>query len=265
MKYLFIIISLFASDVAAEQQSEREISVIGKATIAVMPTQFIFTVSISQRGSLASKAKVIVDQKSRLVTNMYLSMGIKKNAIESARLQLIPRYENRSQSADFEIHQRINNQNVNQINNRKGNEKIVVNNNDNPLNSAFKPPKVYFEVIREITITFNDFKQYDQLLDNVVKIGVSRIFPLQTVITNNESLYQEALINALKNAKQKATVIAEQIDAKLGRLSNFEESAYHSPRTYVMSNQNANNFSSQASKQSVSAQVSVTYAINKDN
>jgi len=47
MKYLFIIISLFSADIAAEQHSKRGISVIGKATIEIVPTQFVFTVSIS--------------------------------------------------------------------------------------------------------------------------------------------------------------------------------------------------------------------------
>jgi len=265
MKYLFIIISLFSADIAAEQHSKRGISVIGKATIEVVPTQFVFTVLISQRGTIASKAKAIVDQKSRLVTNMYLSMGIKKNAIESAQLQLIPRYESLTQLSDFEVHQRINNHNASNYKHSEGHSKIVVNNKDNSLNSSLKPPEIYFEVIREITITFNNFEKYDQLLDNVVKIGVSRISPLQGVFLNTDSLYQQVLIEALKKANQKAKAIAEQMGAKLGKLSHFEESSFHTPRAYVMSNKSSDSFNSQASKQSVSAQVSVTYAINEDN
>jgi len=192
-------------------------------------------------------------------------MGIKKNAIESAQLQLIPRYESLTQLSEFEVHQRINNHNASNLNNREGHSKIVVNNKGNSLNSSLKPSRMYFEVIREITITFNDFKKYDQLVDNVAKIGVSRISPLQGVILNSDSLYQQVLINALKSANQKAKAIALQIGAKLGKLSHFEESSFHTPRAYVMSNKSSERFNSQASKQSVSARVSVTYAINEDN
>jgi uncharacterized protein YggE len=260
MKYLFIfIISIFSSFITAEPLSKKGIEVIGKASVKAEPDQFVFTVSINQRGPIASKAKALVDHKSHLVTDMYLSMGIAKNMIESARLQLTPRYEKRSHAPELEVHQRLSSQGES-----KGKLKAVIKSNQLAEKSLYEQEKIYFEVSRNITVTFNDFTLYDQLLDNVVKIGVSRISPLQTSITNNEALYQQALIKALQNASHKAKAIAKQINVNLGELSSFKESSYHTPSAYVMAGRSSDGFSSQVARKDVSAQVSVTFAIKDD-
>lgn len=262
MKYLLvIIISLFTSSITAEPYAEKGIEVIGKASVKAEPDQFVFTVSINQRGAIANKAKARVDQKSRLVTNMYISMGIAKNAIESARLQLTPRYGKWTNIPEFEVHQRLKNQGKN-----KGisHAKVVINSDQLANNAITQDENVYFEVSRTIKVTFTDFTLYDQLLDNVVKIGVSRISTLQTSITNNEALYQKALIKALKNANNKAEAIAKQINVKLGELTSFKESSYHTPNIYMMASRNSDDFSSQAGQKDVSAQVSVTFSIKED-
>ena len=113
-------------------------------------------------------------------------------------------------------------------------------------------------------VTFTDFTLYDQLLDNVVKIGVSQISPLKTSITNNEALYQQALIKALENASQKAEAIAKKINVKLGKLASFKESSYHTPNAYMVASRSSDGFSSQVARKDVSAQVSVTFAIKDD-
>jgi len=262
MKYiLVIIISIFTSSITAEPYIEKGIEVIGKASVKAEPDEFVFTVSIKQRGALANKAKARVDQKSRLVIDMYLSMGIAKHLIESARLQITPRYKKRANVPEFEVHQRLTNQG--DIKGRN-NAKTVINNNQFDDNTSYAPEKMYFEVARTITVTFTDFTLYEQLLDNVIKIGVSRISPLKTTFTNSENLYQQALIQALKNAREKAEAIAEEINVKLGKLSSFKESSYHTTNTYIMPSNSSDSFSSQIARKDVSAQVSVIYSIKED-
>jgi uncharacterized protein YggE len=262
MKYSFIlIISFFSSFTIAERHVDKGIDVIGKASIKAEPDQFVLTVSINQQGAIASKAKALVDQKSRLVTNMYLSMGIKNNAIESARLQLTPRYEKQKYAPEIEVHQRLTNQGASSGRNHV---KAVINSNQLTDNSLYQQEKIYFEVSRSITVTFTDFTLYDQLLDNVVRIGVSRISPLQTAITNNEDLYQQALINALKNANQKAETIAKQIGVKLAGVVSFEESSYHTPSVSVMAKRGNNSFNAQVAQKTISAHVNVTFAIEEE-
>jgi uncharacterized protein YggE len=261
MKYLFIIIvSICSSFSTAQQYSDKGIEVIGKASVKAEPDQFVFTVSINQRGALASKAKALVDHKSHLITDMYLSMGIAKNSIESARLQLTPRYEKRTYVPELEIHQSLSNQSKNKDNNR--NAKSVINSSQLTSKSSYEAETIYFEVSRTIKVTFTDFKLYDQLLDSAVRIGVSRISPLQTTIRNNEALYQQALNNALKNASTKAEIIATQLGVNLGIISSFKESSYHTPTAYLMESRSSG-FSSQTAQKDVSAQVNVIFSIQE--
>ncbi|NQZ21833.1 MAG: SIMPL domain-containing protein [Colwellia sp.] len=256
MKVLFIlVITLFSSFVSAQQSVANGIEVIGKASIEAKPDHFIFNVLIFERGRIASKTKAIVDQKSRLVIDSYLHTGIDKNAIDSSRLQLSPRYEKRVNVSDFEIQQRVHGRST------PINAKVVVN-SKNLFNSDLnEKQKIYFEVSRTITVTFTDFELYDQLLDNAVKIGVSHITPLQSAIADNEALYQQALIKAVENAKQKAQAIAQQIGAKLGVITRLKESSYHAPRAYAMASDSRESFNSQTIKKNITAQVSVNFTI----
>jgi len=260
MKYIFtIFISLFSTLITAEPSNVQGIEVIGKASVKAEANQFVFTVSINERGDIASKTKALVDQKSRLVTDMYRAMGIDKSKIDSARMQLTPRYEKQLGVPAYEIHKRTpaNSDNKSQ----KNKAKTVIDSNQLINKSSYKHDRIYFEVSRTIMITFTDFNLYDQLLDNVVKIGVSRISPLQTNIVNSDSLYQQALIKALQNANQKAQAIAKQIGVNLGELSSFKESSYHTPRAYMMNSRSNDSFNSDVAQQSVSAQVSATFTI----
>lgn len=261
MKYLLVImISLFSLSITAEQYTTQGIEVIGKGSVSAKPDKFTFTVTVSQRGNIASKAKALVDHKSQLVTQMYLSMGIAESAIESARLELIPRYEIPADVPAIIVHQKLPNQGEFE----KSNTKAVINSHQLADNSAAEQEKVYFEVSRTIKVTFTDFSHYDQLLDNVVKIGVNRISALQTSIINDEALYQQALINALKNAHQKAITIAKQMGVTLGKISNLTESAYHTPNTYGVTGRSNGGFNSRVAESNVVAQVNVTFAIKTE-
>ena len=262
MKVLFIlIITLFSSFISAQQPRVNGIEVIGKASIRAKPDHFIFNVIISERGRIASKTKAVVDQKSRLVIDSYLTTGIDKNAIESSRLQLSPRYEKRAKVSNFEIQQRVNSHSNAKTTSHTKNSKVLVNSEnlfDSNLNGK---QRIYFEVSRTITVTFTDFELYDQLLDNAVKIGVSHITPLQSAIADNEALYQQALIKALENAKQKAQAIAQQIGAKLGAITRLQESSYYGPPAYTMASDGRESFNSQTIKKNITSQVSVTFTI----
>jgi uncharacterized protein YggE len=261
MKVLFLfVITLFSSFVSAQQSMNNIIEVIGKASIKAQPDHFVFSVYITERGRIASKTKATVDQKSRLVIDSFLAKGIAKNTIESSRLQLTPRYEKRMNVSDFEIHQRVNN-GKSQMTSNTNNSKVVINNQGLSTSDLNEQQKIYFEVSRTITVAFSDFALYDQLLDSAVKIGVNRITPLQSSITDNETLYQQALIKALANAKEKAQAIVHHIGATLGVITNLKESAYHTPRAYAVTSDSRENFSSQTSQKNITAQVSVTFTI----
>lgn len=66
--------------------SDSGIEVVGKAAIKAVPDQFSITLEIKQRGVVASKAKAIVDNKSRLVMRELSKIGFEDKAIDSSKL-----------------------------------------------------------------------------------------------------------------------------------------------------------------------------------
>jgi uncharacterized protein YggE len=72
------------------------------------------------------------------------------------------------------------------------------------------------------------------------------------------------LLNALNNANKKAEAIAKRIGVKLGKVSSFVESSYHTPSAYSMTSRSNDGFSSQVAQKNVSAQVNVTFAIENN-
>jgi uncharacterized protein YggE len=253
---LFITVLLSVNS-QAQSLPETGINVIGKATITATPDQYIFTVTIKEIGISASKTKALVDNKSQLVTNNYLSSGIKKSEIESSRLSMRPIHEkqsarfNASQASNVEIHRRVD-----------ATTKIQLNGNVNqPYGSGEEKTKISFEVSRTIKVTFRDFNYYDQLLDKAVKAGVSHISPLEQSIIDNQKIYQQALSQAIINASNKAANIATQLSVKLGNVITLKESQYHAPRAFQLASDARGGFNSQVGKSNVTAQVNITFAI----
>jgi len=262
MKFLLIlIVTFFSSFIFAQQSISNGIEVIGKSSIKAKADHFVFNVLISERGRIASKTKAVVDQKSRLLIERFLTIGISKNAIESSRLQLSPRYEEPTYLPNFEIHQRVNDHKKTGMANTTKNAKVVMNSQNSSNVKLITQKKIYFEVNRTITVTFSDFELYDRLLDDAVKIGVNHITPLQSAINDKEALYQQVLIKAVINAEQKAQAIARQIGVELGSITRLKESSYHAPLAYTMVSESRESFNSQTIKKNITAKVSVTFAI----
>ena len=80
---LFLIISnSYANDLGIE--------VNGKAAINAVPDNFSITLQIKQRSKSATKAKQIVDSKSKQLAKLLQDIGIDKKSIDSANITMYP-------------------------------------------------------------------------------------------------------------------------------------------------------------------------------
>ena len=64
--------------------------------------------------------------------------------------------------------------------------------------------KILFELSRHIQVSFTKIDDYDSFLTQLVKINVSHITPLSMNITERDKYYQQALLQAIVQAKGKA-------------------------------------------------------------
>ncbi|MDO6446045.1 SIMPL domain-containing protein [Colwellia sp. 1_MG-2023] len=226
------------------------IEVTGKASVMAIPDVFSLTISIKERGKSANKTKTIVDDKSANIVKMFIKRGINEESIDSSQVHMFPIYEKPSITFEQqELHKRINPQ-----------EKITLSGKSSHQDNTRRLTQ--FEVSRTISISFKQLSLYDQILDDLVKLGVSQISPVEMSMENSEKLYQQALSQAIDKAKQKASDIAKQAGVKLGGLLSLKESGYYSPMRFTMASEAKSSFSTQVTKKAVSAQVIAIYAID---
>jgi len=247
-KIIVLLLTLLIPSITLAQQNIG-IEVVGKASVFTIPDTFSLTISIKERGKSASKTKLLVDHKSKQIIDMFVKEGISKQAIDSAQIRMFPIYDKPSiQLEQNELHTKFNN-----------NNKMVLSTNN--ANQNKKTSLIRFEVGRTITVTFAELTIYDSILDKIMKLGVSHISPIEMSFSEPEKYYQQALFQAIKNAKQKAEDIAAQAGVNLGSLVSMKESSSYSPSRYTMAAESKSYFNSQVTKKSISAQVIARYAI----
>lgn len=236
---------LFSSSTLAAEG----ITVVGKGTVDKAPDQFTVNFVIEKRHAVLSKAKAEVDNKKRLLVASLKALKIKEQAITDTQLQITPVYPRRDNNGRVYLKSNV----------EPGREVITsVSPKKNELDN------LYFDVRRTINVSLDDISLYETLLDKAVKIGVTRISPVQSQIKDTEALYQQALDLAVKNAKDKAMQMAEQLGVSLGSVVTINEHGYRIPAkamrgAEMMMSSVAD--TSHVGLNSVNAEVTVTFSL----
>lgn len=238
------------------------IEVKGQASVLAEPDLFSLSIAIIERGRLRDKIRAVVDHKSNQVVQVAKNLGIKAQDINSARVILTVVEDKPSiQLEGVEVNQRLKSSSFppNQ------HSKVYVGVNSANSQNYIKPQ--FFELSRTISINFSSIEDYDQFLTKVIKLGVSHISPLAMSVEDTEKYYQQVLVQAIDNAKKKATKIASHSSVVLGKLLYVKElsSNYYRPRlsSAMMSTQAAPNHSSHVGSQAINASVLVKFSIQE--
>jgi len=242
------------------------IEVKGQASVLAIPDHFSLTIVIAERGRLTDKIRMVVDNKTNQVVQIAKNLGVKKHDINSARVTLKVIKSKPSITIEgLDLSQRTLNGvfSKNQDNKVHAGTKIATSTANKQNN--IKPR--YFELNRTISINFSNIKYYDQFLSHVIKLGISHIYPLAMSVENTEKYYQQALTQAITNAKNKASNIATHSNVTLDKLLFVKElsSNYYRPRmsSRVMSAEIASDHTSEVSNQVINASVLVKFSIQE--
>ncbi|WP_101758687.1 SIMPL domain-containing protein [Oceanicoccus sp. KOV_DT_Chl] len=71
------------------------------------------------------------------------------------------------------------------------------------------------QVVRHIEITLNDVSRYNDLVDALLATGIERLNSVQLDFQQRQTLQQQALRNALDNARQQADSISQHLGVKI--------------------------------------------------
>jgi len=246
---LFIV--LFGNSALAISGDENIIEVTGQASVYVQPDTFSLNIALVQTGRNLTKIRQLVDYKSNQIIKIAHSLGLDKERINSARVVL-------------RVIKDRNNTRAQVI----GVEHTVLPNKAYvgvDSNAAEKNKTQHFELSRSISVQFNKIDEYDKFLAKVINVGVEHISPLSISISDTSMNYQQALEQAIANAKQKAQQIAKQLDVSLNKTVYLKELSnnHYAMRSMAAESfmKSSNTHQSQVAKQAITASVLIKFAI----
>ncbi|WAJ69247.1 SIMPL domain-containing protein [Catenovulum adriaticum] len=169
---------------ANTQTVSEQINVNGKGAVTAIPDKLTVNLYIEEHNLSVSKAKQIVDAKSKRLINSILQLGINEQQVQSYQLSIQPHYET------LPDHKR---------------------------------EQDGFMVSRTFKIQLNNWDKFDTLIDKSLGLGVTRVGQISTLISNRYDLYLQALEKAVEQAKVKAAILAKQAGRDLGAVIQISE------------------------------------------
>lgn len=173
----------------AQAAQDGVINVQGLGAVEVTPNAYSVKLVVEEQGETVGKLNKRLDADLRSVVKFLLNQGIEEKHIQSMQVRLQPRYTNTPQGRQQDG----------------------------------------FTLSRDITVTSTDLKTYDKVLDGVLKRGVDRIQQFNFITIGEGDAYQKALIAAVKDAKQRASLLAKELDVELGEVVAISESGGNMP------------------------------------
>ncbi|HEX5313420.1 MAG TPA: SIMPL domain-containing protein [Gammaproteobacteria bacterium] len=180
---------------AAANCTPRSVSVSGEGNAEAAPGVYVFHLGISQRSTDVRSANAAVDKSAAAAVAAAKSAGLAKKDIQSTNLSISPVYDSDAKPGE---------------------------------------PQVY-EVTRNLTLTLRDPSHYADLVEGLVKAGVNQITNIEARPADPQALADQALAAAVADARHKAALIAQGLDAKLGPALSLDENGGQMPRPVMMS------------------------------
>lgn len=203
----------------------RQIAVNGVGSVTSVPDRFHFTVVIEERGAEASKLNAVVNEKTASVVEQLLALGVPEKNIQSLQVQFNPWIEYLEQR---EI--------------QKG-----------------------FILVRQIQVTLEQLSQYDEAIDKMLTLKVTRIQGFNYSNSQAHEHYQAAIEHALLDAQMRAEKMAKVLGLTLGKALNITEQSQSLAPTElkVMAMRSRVSSDSMPGEMDTSANVSVVFELEK--
>lgn len=180
MKRIMILLAVFlctlSIKVMAANPSFPHIETTGYGEVIAQPDMAEFTVQIEESTLTAEQAKKRVDKVVTAFIQRLMAEGVQKQDINSSNLYLSPRYHY-------------------------------------PKSGASE--LVGYKASRSITVTVNDLTKLNAYLDGAIGDGINRVDNIQLKVKDKKSYQQLARQEAIKDANDKASSLAEGFSSQL--------------------------------------------------
>jgi uncharacterized protein len=214
MKQLFSSACLFLLCIrallAVGEEPSPTISVIGEAAVSIAADEIVIHASIESLAKDASQACKDNQEKSRRLIEFLKAMKINDQHIDADLLSITSIAPQESSSG------------------KKGGKQSTSNNDpfgrDAELEEAGLGPTrriIGYRAFRSFAIVIKDFGKFEEIYKGIVEQGVNRVDRIEYRSSNESKHREELRILAVRNAKNKAAAIANELGAKLDSIKSI--------------------------------------------
>lgn len=174
---------------AQETSSEpRRVRVTGESSVSVAPDQATVRFGIVSRAETAEAARSQNATAAKTAMNTVREFGLAEDRMRMAALRLQPRREYNRETESRE--------------------------------------ETGYEATRQVVVEVGDLEQLPRLIARVVQSGANRLEEVEYGVSDRTAARNEALQKAARSAQEKATLLAEAVDASVGAVQQIEEQSF---------------------------------------
>ncbi len=189
-----LVLPAAAQDTSGAMQ--RMVSVSGEGTVTVAPDQATARFGIVTEAEEAESARQQNAEAARQAMNAVRDLGVPERKIRLETLRLQPRYEY----------------------------------NDN----GRRREQVGFEAVRQVVVELDSLDLLPTLIARVVQEGANQLNGVQYGLQDRDAVRDEALQEAVRNARAKAQLLTNALDVSLGRVMQISEQSFSFPQPRMM-------------------------------
>jgi uncharacterized protein len=191
-------LSLSLSPASAQTVPARTLNIAGNAEVHAVPDAAIVSTGVVSESETAAAALKANSTALARVIDAIRSSGVEPKDLQTSGLSLEPRYYRP----------------------------------DKP-SATDRPRIIGYTAANEVTLRVRDLGKLGDLIDKVTVAGANRIEGIGFIVSNQESLLEEARRKAVADAKDKADLYARAAGFTLGKVMSLTEESVPSPRPMV--------------------------------
>ena len=178
------------------------VTVQGEGKIEAVPNIATFSVSVVTNSKNVQDAEQENSNKATKIVNYLKNNGIDAKDIKTGQFSVSPQYQYYdSRPCIF----------------------------GEPCSTSRPPEITSYQIRNSIEVKVRKIEKVGELLKGVITNGGNEIYGPNFTMEDPEGLKAQARQEAIKDAKEKAKIIAENLDVRLGRVVDFNESFGGSP------------------------------------
>ncbi|MCX6737843.1 MAG: SIMPL domain-containing protein [Candidatus Parcubacteria bacterium] len=220
--------------------SKNTITVSGEGEIYAKPDLALDTFTVTTEAKTVEKAVTDNTGKMNAIIDAMKALGIEDKDLKTTSFNIYPRYEYKT---DYSVQTDVW---------PKPETRVLVG----------------YEVNQSLEVKIRDMTKVGDVLQKAVDAGANQVGGLQFTIDDPDTLKDQARDEAIKQAKDKAEILANQLGVKLTKITNFSEGGYY-PQPLYYDSSSAKGMGElsatpdiQTGENKITVNVSITYEIN---